>query len=130
MSNSGTYSFIMQWRCFCVVCFQHKHTNASNVLNIETVFEQAAVSRVHFLNYVYVFRLQRHSAFIVVFNVFYSYSIKTWFATPVICKGNEFNSFTFFESSDFVRTGKNWFRCYILKICSVHDNESWFSQAR
>ena len=112
-----------------MICFQHKHTNACDILNIETVFEQAAVSRVHFLNYVYVFRLQRHSPFIVVFDVFYSYGIKTWFSAPVICEGSEFNCFAFFESSNFVRTCKNWFRCYIFKICSVHDNESRFSQA-
>ena len=130
MGNSRTYSFIMQWRYFCIVCFQHEYTNACNVLNVEAIFEQATVSSVHFLDYINVFRLQRHSAFIVIFDVFYCYRIKTWFATPVICEGCQFNCFTFFESSDFVRACKNWFRCYIFKICSIHDNESWFSQAR
>ena len=127
MSNSGTYSFIMQWRNFSMVQFQHEYTNACNVLNVEAIFEQAAVSRVHFLDYINVFRLQRHSTFVVIFDVFYCYSIKTWFATPVICEGSEFDCFTFCESSNFVRASKNWFRCYILKICCVHDNERWFS---
>ena len=31
-----------------MVQFQHEYTNACNVLNVETIFEQATVSRVHF----------------------------------------------------------------------------------